>query len=52
MKIFVVFDPLYERVISAHKTEKGAGDRCFNLNDKETRVVHYLFEYDEYELED
>ena len=55
MKIFVVWDLLYEEVVSVHKTEEGAIQRCKEKDEKdkhgETRDS-YLHEYDEFELED
>ena len=52
--VWVVWDPLYEKVISVHKTEKGADKRCEKLNKKENRYQEntYWYENAEFELED
>jgi len=58
-KVWVVFDPLYERVVSVHSTEGGAEGRCLKENKrvdtnlKETNRFsgYYLFEVQEFELE-
>ena len=54
--VWVVWDPLYERVISVHETEKGADNRCEKENKKDNRWDErgraYLFECDEFELEE
>lgn len=54
-KVFVVWDPLYEEVVSAHRTEKGAQVRC-DQKDKEPRHGYirggHHHSYDEYEVED
>ena len=55
MKIHIVWDPLYEKVISAHKTEIGADNKCELLNGNEDRRsdnAYYLYTNDEFELED
>jgi len=53
MEVYVVYDSLYEKVISAHKTEDGAGKRCNEENIKENRDgSYYLHEYNKYTLED
>jgi len=51
-KVWVVFDPLYERVISVHSTEGGADDRCFEENDNDNRWdTYYPLEVQDFELE-
>ncbi len=35
MKIYVVWDPLYEEVCSVHKTTDGASKKCSELNKKD-----------------
>lgn len=59
-KVFVVWDQLYERVISAHWTEKGAADKCRQENEKRGRENGWNnpidwpldFEYNELDLEE
>jgi hypothetical protein len=52
--VFVVYDPMYERVISVHKTEKGVSDKCIfeNISDGRNTWRDYPFEWDEYSLEE
>lgn len=58
--IFVVWDRLYERVVSTHRTEKGAVDKCRQENEKRGRENGWNdpidwpldFEYDEFEIEE
>lgn len=52
MEIYIVYDPLLEAVISAHKAEGGAIKRCEQENDKDNRDMYSLFEYGEYMLEE
>jgi len=44
--VWVVYDPLYEKVVSAHKTEEGAGNRCNYEDNKDGRhqgiIIIYL----------
>ena len=54
-KVYVVYDPLCERVISTHKTEKGALKRAIKENIKKDRNeedVLTSFQYEEFDLED
>ncbi len=54
MKIFIVWDPLYEEAISAHRTEKGAHKRMAEKDEKDScgnKRNCYWHEYDEFELE-
>ena len=53
-KVFVVFDPLFEEVISVHKTEDGALERVEEQNFIKERITgdHYSVEYNKYDLED
>jgi len=51
--VWVVFDPLYERIMSVHETEISADKRCGNLNDQHNRWnTAYLYENDEFKIED
>lgn len=53
MKVYVVYDPLYERVISVHGSVEGATDRSELENDKDNRWnTYYRIEYQEFELEE
>ena len=56
MKVWVVYDPLYEKVMSVHKTERGADERRIELNDEDDRweekTCEYEYCYEELELED
>jgi hypothetical protein len=57
VKVYVVWDPLYEEVISVHKTEEGAWARVEERNKKDKygndiwkgRPLH---EYEDFELEE
>ena len=53
MKIFINWDPLYEKVVCAHKTEEGVCEKCEKIRNKnnENRDCYQL-EYDEFELEE
>ena len=53
-KVFVVFDPLFEEVISVHKTEDGASERVEEQNFIKERKTgrYYSVEYNEYDLEE
>ena len=50
-KVWVVFDPLYEKVLSVHSTEGGADSRCFEENEKEEDRRYYECEVQEFDLE-
>ena len=59
--VWVVWDPLCEKVISAHRTEDGADDRCRKLNEEITPHCpngrtesngSFWYTNDEFELED
>lgn len=52
--VWIVWDPLYEKVMSAHKTEKAADKRCADLNEKDDRYKEntYWYENEEFKLED
>jgi len=51
--IWIVWDPLYEKVISAHKSEMGADKKCEQLNKEPERINStYLYENNEFELEE
>lgn len=61
MKVYVVWDRLYEKVISAHFTEQSALNRINERNQQrvdERKLPEseedycYDFEYDEFELDD
>jgi hypothetical protein len=54
MTIFIVYDSLLEKVISAHKSSYSAIKRCNEMDEKEKRYTnnYYHHHYDEYELED
>lgn len=57
MRIYVVYDSLYEEVISVHKTEEGARKRCEEKNDEREKekgqpCTAYCIGYDDFELED
>lgn len=53
MEIYIVYDPLLEKVISAHKSEDRAAKRCQQEDDKDDRAGgYYWHEYNEYTLED
>jgi len=48
MEIYIVYDPLCERFISAHETEKGAMSRCSEEDEKDGRNEpdsYYRHEY-------
>lgn len=52
-KVWVVWDPLYEKVISVHRTETCADCRCVMLNEEDNRLGGaYYFENSPFELED
>lgn len=55
MKVWVVYDPLYEEVVSVHSTQEGAHKRCDEL-DKKDKYGQWRDSYthtcDEYEVED
>ncbi len=50
--VFVVYDPLYEKVCSVHEQEARAIHRAVSLDDKDQRKVHYLHEYYSFKLEE
>jgi len=60
VKVYVIWDPLYEEVKSAHATEKSCRDECSRLDDmpgptgqssrNEDRCYHH--EYGKYELKE
>ncbi len=52
--VWVVWDPLYEKVVSVHKTEEGAGGKCNYEGNKDDRDVcpYYFFEYQEFMVEE
>jgi hypothetical protein len=56
MKIYVVYDPLYEEPCSVHKTKEGAINRCYELNVKDSagdnRNNGYPHEWSDFELEE
>ncbi len=54
MKVYVVWDPYLEEVVSAHKTEEGAWKGIEKANEKAGRIPgeHTCHEFDEFELED
>ena len=56
MKVYVVWDPEFETVISVHKTEEGAIARQKKLNDKQSppegATFYSRYDWDEYELEE
>ena len=55
MEIYIVYDPLLDKVISAHKSENGAAKRCQQEDDKDNRSCsggYYWHKYDKYILED
>lgn len=64
MKVYVIWDRLYEKVISAHSTEESALTRMNKENEKRARANQkehgwsedetycYDFEYDDFELEE
>lgn len=50
---WVIWDPLYEKVISVHKSEEGADKRCEQLNKEPERInSYYLYENSEFKLEE
>lgn len=54
MKVYVVWDPICERVISVHKTKEGAWkgmEKADKEAGRDSEGIH-LHEYDEFELED
>ena len=40
--VFVVYDPLYEKVCSVHEQEARAIHRAVSLDDKDQRKVYYF----------
>ena len=55
MKIYIVFDPLLEKVSSIHRTKEGASARSLiknDLDDRWEKNYAHLFCVEEYELED
>ena len=56
MKVWIVWDPLHERVVSAHKTEEGANKRRIIEDEKDDKIYgapnYYIHNYNQFELED
>lgn len=56
MKVWVIWDRLYEHVMSVHSTEKGCVERIDELSKKRIKLhdlsICYDFEADEFEVED
>ena len=55
MKVYVIYDPLYEEVIAVYSTEDAAMKWCKTLNkerEKEYPDTFYWFGYDEFEVLD
>ncbi len=52
MKVWIVWDPLHEKVLSVHKTERGAQEYCRIDSTNQQRDPAYWFNYDEFELEE
>lgn len=54
MKVFVVYDPLYEKVIAVFKTEDSADRYCDKRNKEEDRYKDYTYpySYDEFEVQE
>ena len=51
--VWVVWDPLYEKVTSVHKSEAGADKKCERLNKEPERInYHYPYENSEFILEE
>jgi len=52
--VWVIWDPLYEKVISVHKTEESTDKELAELNEKEKRNddCAYLFNADLFEIKD
>lgn len=52
MRVFVVWDPLYERALGAYSTEEAASSECDRLLslDKDPRTA-YFFEVAEFEID-
>ena len=51
--IYIIYDPLYEKIVSVHKTEKGCLESIEALNKVRTKDEYsYLYEYDAYELKE
>ncbi len=48
MKVFVIWDPLLEHVMSVHSTEDGADKEAFRLDAKEGRQIYYLHDIEEF----
>lgn len=54
-EIYIVYDPLCEKVISAHKSEECAVKRCEEKDGEDNRTpenTYYTHQYDKYILED
>jgi len=49
MKVYVTYDEIYEEIISVHKSEESAREKC--EKQKKEKVKRYLDIY-EYELEE
>jgi hypothetical protein len=54
MTVWVVWDPLTEKVKAVHATEKGADEKCHKLNTTPDRIddIYYMHENAEFEVED
>ena len=52
MKVFVIWDPLCEHVMSVHRTEEGADKEANKLDAKEGRKIYYLHECEEFIVEE
>jgi len=51
-QVWVVYNTLYERVFSAHKSEEGAIERCYQLNKNFVAANSHWYEYFEFTLEE
>ncbi len=49
-KVYVVMDPLYEKPVSAHKSEVGASARCVELDESKERNFKACYHHEIYEF--
>jgi len=52
MKVWVVWDPLYEKVVAVCASEKGADDKCNELNSTPERDddIYYMHQNEAFEV--
>ena len=52
LKVFVNWDPLFERVICVHKTEEGVCEKCEAIQERAIKESCYFVEGDWFEVLD